>query len=90
MKLKRYAGNPILSPRDTHWEKMQVRNPAAWFDGERVVMIYSARSVSNTIYLGLDGGADTVVFLVSIGVSMCRTRRALPTLSLNPERSRGR
>ncbi len=53
MKLQRYEGNPILRPRDTYWEKMQVRNPAAWYDCERVVMIYTARTVMNTIYLGL-------------------------------------
>ena len=62
MKLERYAGNPILSPRDTYWEKMQVRNPAAWYDGEKVVMIYSARSVINTIYLGLAFSSDGYQF----------------------------
>jgi beta-1,2-mannobiose phosphorylase / 1,2-beta-oligomannan phosphorylase len=58
MKLKRYEGNPILAPRDTYWERMQVRNPAAWYDGERVVMIYTARTVMNTIYLGLAFSED--------------------------------
>jgi predicted GH43/DUF377 family glycosyl hydrolase len=58
MKLKRYDGNPILTPRDNDWERMQVRNPAAWYDGEVVHMLYSARAVYNTIYLGYATSAD--------------------------------
>jgi predicted GH43/DUF377 family glycosyl hydrolase len=58
MKLKRYKGNPILTPRDNDWERMQVRNPAAWYDGEVVHMLYSARAVNNTIYLGYARSAD--------------------------------
>ena len=33
MKLKRYEGNPILSPHPDHpWEDLAVFNPAAWYD----------------------------------------------------------
>jgi beta-1,2-mannobiose phosphorylase / 1,2-beta-oligomannan phosphorylase len=56
--LTRYKGNPILEPIETYWEKMQVRNPAAWFDGETVHMIYTARTVWNTIYLGYATSTD--------------------------------
>jgi predicted GH43/DUF377 family glycosyl hydrolase len=45
MKLERYAGNPILSPRPDHpWEDLAVFNPAAWYDeasGE-VLLLYRA------------------------------------------------
>ena len=35
MKLKRYQGNPILSPHPDHpWEDLAVFNPAAWYDEE--------------------------------------------------------
>ena len=58
MKLRRYEENPILTPRDNDWERMQVRNPAAWYDGETVHMLYSARAVNNTIYLGYATSTD--------------------------------
>ena len=58
MKLERYPGNPILQPLNNDWESMQVRNPAAWFDGTTVPMIYTARSVWNTIYLGYATSQD--------------------------------
>jgi len=36
MKLKRYEGNPILSPHPDHpWEDLAVFNPAAWYDEEK-------------------------------------------------------
>jgi len=45
MKLKRYGGNPILSPHPDHpWEDLAVFNPAAWYDEERgeVLLLYRA------------------------------------------------
>jgi len=45
MKLKRYAGNPILAPHpDHHWEDLAVFNPAAWYDAEskQVLLLYRA------------------------------------------------
>lgn len=62
MKLKRYGNNPILTPRDNDWERMQVRNPAAWYDGRVVHMLYSARAVNNTIYLGYATSTDGYSF----------------------------
>jgi len=45
MKLKRYEGNPILSPHPDHpWEDLAVFNPAAWYDEARkeVLLLYRA------------------------------------------------
>jgi len=45
MKLKRYEGNPILSPHPDHpWEDLAVFNPAAWYDEEKkeVLLLYRA------------------------------------------------
>ena len=45
MKLKRYEGNPILSPHPDHpWEDLAVFNPAAWYDDHRkeVLLLYRA------------------------------------------------
>jgi predicted GH43/DUF377 family glycosyl hydrolase len=45
MKLKRYEGNPILSPNPANpWEDLAVFNPAAWFDEEKreVLLLYRA------------------------------------------------
>jgi predicted GH43/DUF377 family glycosyl hydrolase len=45
MKLKRYEGNPILSPHPDHpWEDLAVFNPAAWYDPEKqeVLLLYRA------------------------------------------------
>ncbi len=45
MKLKRYDGNPILSPKpENDWEDLAVFNPAAWYDEERgeVMLLYRA------------------------------------------------
>jgi len=45
MKLKRYDGNPILSPHPDHpWEDLAVFNPAAWYEPEtgEVLLLYRA------------------------------------------------
>lgn len=45
MKLKRYEGNPILSPHPDHpWEALAVFNPGAWYDEARqeVLLLYRA------------------------------------------------
>ena len=45
MKLKRYEGNPILSPHPDHpWEDLAVFNPAAYYDEEKrqVLLLYRA------------------------------------------------
>lgn len=45
MKLRRYEGNPILSPNPSNaWEDLAVFNPAAWYDAGRgeVLLLYRA------------------------------------------------
>jgi predicted GH43/DUF377 family glycosyl hydrolase len=45
VKLKRFEGNPILSPHPAHpWEDLAVFNPAAWYDEEKqeVLLLYRA------------------------------------------------
>jgi predicted GH43/DUF377 family glycosyl hydrolase len=45
VKLKRYEGNPILSPHPTNeWENLAVFNPAAWYDENKkqVLLLYRA------------------------------------------------
>jgi beta-1,2-mannobiose phosphorylase / 1,2-beta-oligomannan phosphorylase len=45
MKLKRYEGNPILSPNPANpWEDLAVFNPAAWYDEAKreVLLLYRA------------------------------------------------
>jgi len=45
VKLKRYEGNPILSPHPANaWENLAVFNPAAWYDEDKkqVLLLYRA------------------------------------------------
>jgi len=45
VKLKRYEGNPILSPNPANgWEDLAVFNPAAWYDEDtkQVLLLYRA------------------------------------------------
>lgn len=58
LTVKRWSGNPILTPRDNYWEKMQVRNPAAVLHRGKVHLIYTSRTAWNTIYLGLATSSD--------------------------------
>jgi len=63
MKLKRYAGNPILSPYPDHsWEDLAVFNPAAWYDevkGEVLLLYRAAESHPEyKCYFGLARSQD--------------------------------
>ena len=45
MKFKKYAGNPILGPKEENtWEASVATNPAAWYDEEKeeFILIYRA------------------------------------------------
>ena len=58
MKLKRYKGNPVLSPREgSWWEDTVTANPGAWYDKEsgEVKMLYRAAGADpkHQVYLGL-------------------------------------
>lgn len=61
MKLRKYAGNPILEPaKDGNWEKYAVCNPGAVYDEGRVYMLYraSAETEIYRIYMGLAESKD--------------------------------
>ena len=48
MKLKRYAGNPILAPHPDHfWEDLAVFNPAAWYDAEAKQVLLLCRAAES-------------------------------------------
>lgn len=61
MKLKKYSGNPILSPDVTSsWESLAVCNPAAWYENGRFYLLYRAmgNEPGNKIYVGLATSDD--------------------------------
>ncbi len=63
MKLKRYEGNPILSPNPSnYWEDLAVFNPGAWYDEEKkeVVLLYRAAEAHREYkcYFGLATSKD--------------------------------
>jgi predicted GH43/DUF377 family glycosyl hydrolase len=63
MKLKRFEGNPILSPNPANeWESLVTTNPGAWYDEaqKRVIMLYRAAGPDRThiIRLGLATSTD--------------------------------
>jgi predicted GH43/DUF377 family glycosyl hydrolase len=61
MKLKRYDNNPIVSPLpDSPWENICTCNPAAWYDGQQVSLLYRGGpdTDQHPIYLGLAQSAD--------------------------------
>ena len=63
VKLRRYAGNPILSPHPDHpWEDLAVFNPAAWYDQQQgeVLLLYRAAESGPEYkcYFGLAKSAD--------------------------------
>jgi predicted GH43/DUF377 family glycosyl hydrolase len=63
MKLQRFPGNPILSPKlDSPWECLVTTNPGAWYDeaSGTVQMLYRAAGddAAHRIHLGLAVSAD--------------------------------
>ena len=68
MRLKRYAGNPILSPTpENPWENLVTTNPGAWYDVDRqeVIMLYRAAGSDpeHRICLGLATSTDGTHFV---------------------------
>jgi predicted GH43/DUF377 family glycosyl hydrolase len=58
MKLQRFEGNPILSPKpENSWESLVTTNPGAWYDeaSGQVYLLYRAAGADaeHRIYLGL-------------------------------------
>lgn len=63
MKLKRFEGNPILSPcSDNYWESLAVFNPAAYYDerNDEVLLLYRAAESGEEYkcYFGLAKNKD--------------------------------
>jgi len=63
VKLKRFEGNPILSPNPANeWESLVTTNPGAWYDSaqKKVVMLYRAagKDPGHVIRLGLAESTD--------------------------------
>jgi len=53
-RLVRYENNPIIEPKKYHaWESKSTFNPAAFYLGEKVYIIYRAMSEDNVSALGL-------------------------------------
>lgn len=67
MKLKRYSGNPILSPDPSRkWESLVTTNPGAWYDEDRKEFFLLYRAAGNDakhrICLGLASSSDGFSF----------------------------
>lgn len=61
MKLKKYSGNPILSPSSANkWENLVVCNPAAWYEDGKFYMLYRAAGddIEHKIHIGLAESSD--------------------------------
>ena len=59
IRLRRSSFNPILSPIANHpWESKAVFNPAAWYDGKTVHLLYRAQSADNTSVFGYAASYD--------------------------------
>ncbi len=58
-RLRRSGFNPLLSPINEHaWEAKAVFNPAAWYDGKAVHLLYRAQSQDNTSVFGYAKSLD--------------------------------
>ena len=65
MKLTRFDGNPILQPNPrARWESACVCNPAAWYDGKKVSLLYRGApdDAEHIIYFGLAESRDGLHF----------------------------
>jgi predicted GH43/DUF377 family glycosyl hydrolase len=61
MKLKKFEGNPIISPNPKNqWEELVVCNPAAWYEDGTFYMLYRAagNDADHLIHLGLATSKD--------------------------------
>jgi len=61
MKLKKYKGNPIISPNEQNeWESLVTCNPAAWYENGVFYLVYRAAGddYDHTIQLGLAKSID--------------------------------
>ena len=59
IRLRRSNFNPILSPIANHtWEARAVFNPAAWYDGNKIHLLYRAQGPDNTSVFGYAASYD--------------------------------
>lgn len=66
MKLKKYLGNPILSPNpNSPWESLTVCNPGAWYENGIFYLLYRAAGddEDHYIYIGLATSDDGFHFV---------------------------
>jgi predicted GH43/DUF377 family glycosyl hydrolase len=60
-QLRRFEGNPIISPIAEHaWESLATFNPAAIYEGGKVHILYRAMSADNTSVIGYASSPDGV------------------------------
>ena len=64
LKLKRYRNNPIITPRARSWDGICACNPAAWYDGAKVHLLYrgGADRDDHPIHFGYAQSADGLDF----------------------------
>ena len=61
LKVKKPTGTPLLSPLSSHaWESKAVLNPGAFYDGEKIFLLYRAMSSDNTSVLGMAQSFDGI------------------------------
>lgn len=56
MRIKKYEGNPILSPhKNNSWENLAVCNPGAWYESGKFYLLYRAagNDSDHSIHMGL-------------------------------------
>ncbi len=59
IRLRRSSFNPIISPIVNHsWESKATFNPAVWYDGKVVHILYRAQGADNTSVLGYAASYD--------------------------------
>lgn len=59
VRLRRSSYNPLISPIENHsWESRATFNPAAWYDGRKIHLLYRAQGQDNTSVLGYAASLD--------------------------------
>lgn len=89
MKLQRFDGNPILSPKpDSWWQCAVTANPGAWYDeaSRTVTMLYraSAADVEHKVYLGKAVSGDGLRFDRYVGVATAEFAKLVDWLCDQP------
>jgi len=89
VKLKRFEGNPIISPRSwVNWEVNGTFNPAAVYEDGKVHLIYRAMSQENTSQMGYASSLDGFNIIERINEPIYVPREEFER-KLNPEGNSG-